>query len=351
MWRKHQEQRKVNSKIKLASITLGVLVLLLGLAKIFSLMDSFNHSLGLNFKSVYQSSWNGKTAINLVYTSVLDNKTEVALINYQPVSNKIAILHLSDQIYTELPKNYGSWKIGSIYQLGEEDKLYGGPYLLKLSIARLIGLPIDGIIVTNSPVKPEQIISRWHSNPLNILTNLYDMKTDLSLPDAFKIFWQASKVRPDKIKSLDLAQSSITESKLLPDSSRVLGLNAVKMDVFIRDNLEDNLLQTEAQTVAVFNATNHQGLGSEVARQVTLLGANVVIISNTDNLQDKSMVTTNFNIAPQTKNNETAKRLSQIFAPYCERKDCVSTDPKITASRAKINVVIGEDYYNLWYKR
>lgn len=351
MWRKHQEQRIVNSKTKLASLTLLSLVLLLALAKLFNLSGSFNGSLGSNFPLSNKSSWDGKTAINLVYASIPDGKTAVYFLNYQPGSKKITVLHLSDEIYTDLPKNYGSWKIGSIYQLGEEDRKSQGPLLLKLSVAKLIGLPIDGVIITTSDAKPEQLISQWHSNPLNILSFFGKMKTDLSFIDASKIFLEASNVRPDKITSLDLARSSITESYLLPDSSRVLGIDAVKMDVFIRNNLQDDLIQNAEATVAVFNATNHSGLGSEVARIITNLGANVVIISNTDQLQEISSVTSNSNTPQLNKENLTYKRLAQIFASACIKNPCYSYDPKITGSRAQVNVVIGEDYFNLWYKR
>lgn len=351
MWKKHQEQRKVNSKIKLALITLVLLIFLLAIAKAAGLLGSFNYSLGSNFSLNNNSSWDGKTAINLVYASIKDGKTALYFLNFIPATKKITVIHLSDEIYAELPKNYGSWKIGSIYQLAEEDKKTAAPFLIKLSVAKLIGLPVDGIIVTASNSTPEQIISSWHSNPLNIISFIGKMKTDLSLLDASGIFLEISKVRSDKVASLDLARSSITESKLLPDSSRVLGLDSVKMDVYIRSNLADDIIQNEGMTVAVFNATQHRGLGSEVAREIINLGVNVVIISDTGQLQEKSLVTSSLNNPQQDKNNQTFKRLAQIFATRCLKIRCESNDAKITGSRAQINVVIGEDYYNLWYKR
>ena len=196
----------------------------------------------------------------------------------------MTILHISDDVFMELPKGYGSWKVGSIYDLGQEEKPQIGSNLLKLSISKLVGLPIDGLIIQKDLSQPsvEDLVGGWRKNPFNRLTFLRSISTDLTPIELYKFIKSSSSVRPDQITSLNLAQSNITRSQLLPDSSRVLGVDTIKLDTFIRDNISDPTLSEEDLTLAIFNATPHPGLAQQAQRIMTNLGMNVIILANTE---------------------------------------------------------------------
>lgn len=351
MWKKHQSEIKSRRKIGSAVIALIILIIFLvfgrSLGFISSLLRPSDQTLSLNNKFV----WDKKTSINLVLTSLdLNSSTAFSVLNYNPKDQKITILHMSDDIYIDVPKDYGSWRLGSIYKLGQEEKPPIGAKLLQLSIAKMLGLQIDGmIIIKDKKNSAEELLSNWHKNPLSILTFAPQTQTNLTPLDLLNLLKSLSEVRPDKISSLDLVKSTITESKLLPDNSRVLGIDTVKLDYFIRENMADGNIVDEGVTVAIFNATTHQGLAQEAARIVTNMGGTVTSLSNLEPIEKSQLILKSED--SQVNQSLTANRLTQIFAPVCQTKKCLSKDDRVISSRAQINIVLGEDFYNFWHKR
>lgn len=356
LWKKYQKQNKQSKQLKLALLALGFLLLLLLLAKLFSMFSSLSQPFNSSLNSAKKYTWDGKSTVNiLVYSqnSASDktpNDSKVALVNLNPQNSSMTILHISDQIYLDLPKGYGSWKLGSIFDLGQEEKPQRGSQLLKLSVSKLVGLPIDGLIVLNNLNESgfEEVVNNWRKYPYSRLSFLRTISTDLTPIELYKFIQSSSTVRSDKITSLSFAQSNITRSQLLPDSSRVLGVDTIRLDSFIRDNISDPTISEEDITVSIFNATTHPGLAQEASRVLTNLGINVIILSNTEKILDKSIAVYK---EENLKNSVTFQKSAQFFAPDCLKEVCLSDDQKALSSRAQITILLGEDYYNLWYKK
>lgn len=351
MYKSGPIKTKQNSKIKLALLTIFIFSLLLIVAKIIGFISGSDIALNtLNIKT----DWDGKSALNLLYIGS-DHSKSISIINFQPKTNEMTILNLSDQIYFDLPKNFGNWRLGSIFDLGEEDKKIRGPYLLKLSVSKLVGLPIDGVVVSKSSNNAGKTVSDFRNNPLSITAFFANSKTDLTVFSYMKFLAAASNLRPDKLKVLDMANSNLTQSRLLPDSSRVLGIDAIKMDVFIRDKLADKTIFEEGATIGVFNATNHPGLAQEVSRIITNMGGNVVIVGNMETKKEQSFVIVGQNSPLLDPKNLTIKRLDKLFSQNCNEKckllQSEIKDPFLNSSRAQINVILGEDYFKLWYEK
>ena len=337
-----------SDRLKLLYILLGVLIGLLVLAKALSFYASLSSPLGLKSDSGQEFGYDGRSSVNLVFVSASDlSRTEQSVVNFSPKDEKIAILNIADLTYAELPKNLGSWKVGSIYKLGQESSPIGGAELLKLSISKLIGLPVDGVVVTKDKTPAEALIASWHQNRLSVLPFLQSARSDLTALQLGRVLWAMAGVRSDKTTVLDFLSSNVTESKLLPDSTRVLGVNAVKLDLFIRNNLADPNFVLEGKSVAVFNATSHPGLTALVSRTVTNLGASVILTANADTPLVKSQVIV---AKDEDFSSVTARRLIQLYAPDCLKR-CKSSDSRVNDSRARINIVLGEDYYQRWFKQ
>ncbi len=348
MWRKYQNKEKTKKSIKLAILALLLLVLLVSSSRIISFITTINQPFSQDLSGNKQYSLDGKIAANIVFY----RDSEISIVSLRPKDESVVVLHVSKDVYMDLPKSYGSWRVGSIYGLGQEENPPKGGQLLKLSLGNLLGLPIDGLVLEKDGTKPEDQIAEWRKNKLSILKFIPTIKTDLSFLETIKFLYALSNIRSDKVISLDLAQSSITESKLLADSSRVLGINSVKLDLFVRENMSDAEVIDENTSIAIFNATKHPGLAQEAARTITNLGANVVILTSLDSTQEKSAVILKNDVeGGNVEKALTAKRLTQLFAPWCLNQKCVSLDPKLTSSRAQINIILGEDYFNLWHKR
>jgi len=333
--------RKSKSSSRLALIAIGVLILTISLGKFVSFLNVLRTPFSEDLLVKKQYTWDDKTSINIAF-----KYKGISVLHYDPSDKKIVVLKIPDDAYLELPKGFGYWKVGSIYTLGQEESRPVGSELVKQSMAKLLGIPIDGFISINrdSDQSLDSLILSLHNHPLKTLSFVKDIETDFTPLETFSLIGAISGARADNVALLDLAQSNITSSELLPDSSRVLGIDSVRMDLFIRDKMADSQISNEQVPIAIFNATAHPGLAADAAREVTNLGGNVIFVSNTEKTIQKSIVTS-------TTPGLTTNRLTELFAPSCAKSACKSDDYHVNSSRAEINIVIGEDFYNDHYLR
>lgn len=337
--------------IKPALLALSALVLLIILGKVVSFILSLGSPYTPRLADFKTYPWDAASSYNLLYAVQTDQKklSSISFINLQPRQKAITVLHISDSVYVDVPKGYGEWTIGSVFPLGQEDG-NRGTSLLRLSLSRLVGLPLDGIIIKEgSPETAEGIISSLRKNQLAFLGLSSSLKSNVSTWELLTLGKFISSVRSDKVISLDLAKSTITESKLLPDSSRVLGIDTIQLDSFIRSNLADTAFTDENATIAILNATDHPGLAQYASRMVTNMGGTVIFMGNTESLQAKSLVISTGQDPASYQ--ITQKRLEEVFAPWCQKDLCSSNDPKVVNSRSQIAIILGEDFYSYWNKR
>lgn len=352
------KDKRARQNLKMALAALLLLGLLLLAGKTFQFFSEFQKPFySLNTKP-REFSWDGRNVLNLIIAKSQKNAEgqgleDINLVSLNSQDEKITIIKLSDEILLDVPKNFGSWKLGSIYKLGQENKPQMGEDLLKMSVSRMLALPIDGImeISGEGPLNLESQIAGWKGNLLTGFNFLTRVRTDLSLKESMEFITKASKIRSDNIESLDLFRSTITQSKLLPDSSRVLGVDGVKLDTFTKQNLMDPIISSEDLTVSVYNGTDHPGLTLEAVRLINNLGARVTIITNTSEKFVKNGVYLNPEEGSSAVNSQTYKRLAEIFAVNCLKKECKTLDREVVNSRAAISVVLGEEYFNYWSSR
>lgn len=342
MQKRFQSNQRSSNSIKLALSTLALLLVIIILSKTFGFIIFLGHP--LNFDTNRQYSWDGRSSLNLAVLTQNPQKSDLAILSLNPKTQRAVVFNIPEQTYLEVPKSFGWWQMGSVYKLGQENSTNGG-FLIKLAASKLLGLPIDGVIIIKNTQASGQFLQTLHKNPLSVLALFQDIQSDLTLPELIKVVTKFSSVRNDKFSSIDLYSSDITQSKLLPDSSRVLGVDEVKLDLYIRDKMADSHFLDEGKTVAIYNSTKHSGLAQEAARMVTNMGGNVIVVTNSDNQVEDSVVIL------QQKMGETPARLTQIFAPQCLHQKCETQDQKVLNSRAQISIVLGEDYYKLWHER
>lgn len=353
--RQKASSRGSQKRYKLAILALGILFSILLFGRIIQLVSSFNKPLDPQMEMSKGYVWDGASSINVVFAPVAPvapvapAQSEIAVVGFNPIEKKITILHISGKTYIDLPKGYGTWKVESIYKLGQEEKNPIGAQLLELSISKLLGLPIDGVVFFSDKdyETAERVIKEWRGNPFAKIAAFNKIRTNLTAVETIRLFTALAQVRSDKIESLNLEHSNITESKLLPDSTRVLGVNKIQLDLFVRSKMFDTSIRDEGSSIAVFNATTRSGIAQDAARVLTNLGGNVVLVANSDKKQDKSLVF--FGNARVSTSSE--RRLVSIFSPSCLKEKCDGVDQKVSSSRAQINIVLGEDYFKKWYQR
>lgn len=325
---------------KLALLALGFLIAVLVLGKTISLISNLTKPFSGDFLTKKSQNIDFHSSINIAFKT-----NSIWLLNYDPAEKKAVVLKIPDDTYMDLPRGFGSWRVGSIFGLGQEEKPQIGSELLKESLAKLLGLPVDGFITSQNPSSEDldKIILSWHNNPFKYITFFSQVKTDLTPLETINLFKLLSSIRSDKLIFLDLEKTDLTKSKLLADSSRVLGINSVNLDLFIREKMADEKISQESISIAIFNATSHPGLALDASRIITNIGGNPIIVTNSETLIEKSAVI-------GKKGSNTFKHLSQIFAPWCLDTKCQVNDPKLESSRAQINVVLGEDFFKSHYQ-
>lgn len=333
---------RTSSNIRLALIVIFFIFFLLLVGQLFSFLSSLSRPITPNLLSQRFPPLNNKYSYNIAIKA-----KDVGVVNVDPVNHQLTLLSLPDNTYVEVPKGYGWWELNKVYQLGQEQHPPIGADLLHLSLQNLMALPLDRLIIVSTKNQDKtvaELLEKWRSNPLFAWFGLHSVTTNLTPAEKWQFLFSLNSTRQDKFRILDLYQTNITDSRLLPDSSRVLGVNEINLDLFIRDQLIDQSIYHEGYSIAIYNATAHPGLAGDLARIVTNLGGNVIITSNTEKLTPTSAVIV---VDPDKSiiKSTTFERLSYLVAPNCTRFKCTFDDPQVDRSRAQVAIVLGEDYY------
>ncbi|KKS69011.1 hypothetical protein A3A14_00675 [Candidatus Daviesbacteria bacterium RIFCSPLOWO2_01_FULL_43_38] len=332
-------KRKLSRPRRPSRTKLGVAVLafLLGLILFSKIGGLFGSGEDISFKNYI---WNGNSTLNLVVKS--DN---IYVASYNPQDSSFTILKVPDETYASVPLGFGRWPMRSVYDLGQAEKPLIGARLLKDTTGMLFGVPVDGYILTSGNFGT--MAENARKNPFSIIGAIRESKTDLNIVESIRFWWGVKGVRFDRFKSADLENSDLTSWALLPDGSRGLELDGLRLDQFIQSRFEDSKLKDEGLGIGILNATDHPGLAEKAARVVTNIGGRVILTGNLEERQHNSFVL--------GKDGYTQTRLSQVFAPACIQTSwplglfrsggCFLQSDSFNFSRAEVTIVLGEDYF------
>lgn len=328
-WKTVQSKRKYNQKTKLAFLILAILVFILILSQVVNFSKTlFSPWKITNTQKNY--TWDGQFNINLLFRS-----KGIALVSYNPTDQKIVIVDIPDQTYLEASEGFGSWQLGSLFDLG-------GDKLLKKTLTDFLGQPIDGFLDFSGPYSSKStkeivdIIRSSSIGSVNILTNL---KTDLNLLELIRLKFALDAVRFDKLTEIDLLDLGVLEKKQLLDGTEILVADPNILDHALT-TLSDPKIKNEHKTITMFNSTDKALLAQKWARLVSNMGGEVIITANAQTKLDKTIVI--------GENSVTLKRLQQIFNFHCKKEDCdkiQKTDLDIAESRGQINIKLASDLY------
>lgn len=176
---------------------------------------------------------------------------------------------------------------------------------------RFLEIPIDGFISQNSLDLNQKV------NPLfmNTIFNYSRLKTNLTIIDLFKLA-MFMKIIPE---------SSI-ETKVIGDTT------GVELDKIVNHLVSDPLIEMDNQTIQIVNGTGISGLGNRLAKLVTNMGGNVIMVATEDSLIKKSVISY---IGQKTY---TIERLQKVLG-YEAVKDSNNAISDMT-------IIIGEDKVN-----
>lgn len=359
--RSHPNTKKTKSSARRprSQITLGVaalffLIALILVGKLFGFLGSINQPYSKDSQKI--STWDGNSPLNLVV-----KMDEIYLLSYQPNNKSLTIIKFPGEIYIDIPYNFGKWPIRSIYDLGQAEKPPMGSRLIKDSTGSLFNLAVDGyIIINDSSTNFPNLIDSERKNLLPGVGLLSKSQTDLNLLEFLKIWWAIKGVRADKLKIIDLEKSDLTKWLLLPDGSRVITLDQVKLDQFEEGRFEDANIKDEGLSIGILNATDDPGLAEKAAKLITNLGGRVIFTSNAPLRVESSTIV--------AKKSYTTKYISKIMRLSCalpknasfwqkisifgwnEQKLCSTDNNSLDLYKSDITIILGEDSF-LRYKK
>jgi len=262
-----------------------------------------------------------KGRVSLVFIS-----QPIVVASLEPGKN-LTLLALPDNLYLEVPGGLGNYRLGSVYQLGELEEKGGGGELLVKTISNYLALFIDGYVEISTADK-DHLLGQL---PLLLFKK---GKTNLERWRLFKFWWQAERLRQDKIKYISLKETKILKKEKLPDDTEILTTENFRLDELMGKYFVDSQVKKEALKIEILNAAGRPGLAKKMARLVTNLGAEVINVGNYSVQYQTS------SIKYQEKTIEkkyTLQKLEKILQVKAKREE-------LGESRADILILVGKDY-------
>lgn len=177
------------------------------------------------------------------------------------------------------------------------------------ALNRFLEVPIDARV-------EESVLNLDNEIPVlmsGVLTGFGNLKTDLTIIDAFRLFLFSRTVPKDFIGTKDISTS----------------LQSLEVDKAISSLFADAELARDGKTIEIVNAADVPNLGGRLARLITNIGGNVVLITTDSAIGKESL------IFYTGKKSYTVDRLSKILG----FKSVESQNLGI----ADIKIVIGTD--------
>jgi hypothetical protein len=341
-WKQSQTSPKTRQQLKLSLICFFILLLLVIGGLLTRWWSSFSKPSIKTPTPIQAPAWDGKTTFNVLF-----QMDDVYLMSYHPMTQDVTILKLPADMNLSVVEGYDTWPVRSIYKLGESEQKGKGAQLLQLTVQNNFGVPVDGVVIVTGAQKSEgldELLRELKYNPFTSWSFLHNQIATISDYQLSQLIWGMWDVRADKIELTDLGPSNITQSILLGDGSRALGLDRVRLDALLQKEFEDKKLSFEGLTVAVFNATDHPGLAEKGSRIVANMGGRVTITSTFKSHAQKSVVL--------GQDSYTKSRLSEIFSPQffgLPNDKMVIEQSRITDvdqyNRADVILILGEDAF------
>lgn len=174
---------------------------------------------------------------------------------------------------------------------------------------KFLEVPIDGFILEDSLDLNQKINSLFFTAVLNYNS----LQTNMTIIDLLKLLFFTKDIGETKTITKNIA----------------IDLNPADMDKIVGQLVSDELIEKDNQTIQIINGTSIGGLGNRLARLVTNMGGDVIIVATSDSPKKKSV------ISYIDKKTYTVERLSKVLKyEVAKSAEFVISD---------ITIIIGED--------
>lgn len=280
------------------------------------------------FILIRSSNWGGTHALSFLVVFRGENKEHIqrplTIVTLKPSEETITTLEIPDTLRIEALHGYGQYPASALYGLMQLEKLPAS--FLTQAISFQFGIPVSHILVVDEERQQLGVDTLSRLSFENVT-----MKQSSTLPylDRLKVWWFISHVRKNKVNQVDLQSSGAIQGDVL---------DIVKNDSIISSIFPDQQLRQEQLSVAVVNTTSEAKLASRVGRALFNMGINVVRVTDTKLLSEKTYMAYSYDTQKQS---ETIRVISRMFDVA---KNGVVQDVAATNEyRADIVLFIGDD--------
>ncbi|TSC89415.1 MAG: Uncharacterized protein G01um10145_572 [Microgenomates group bacterium Gr01-1014_5] len=219
------------------------------------------------FNSWQNSQWITGTRLTIVVAS--DNPK---VYSYNPQAEKLVVFEIPDNTQIETSRGYGQWFAGSLWKLGEQEKLRGE--LLRESVQKSLGLPIDGWI-------EERGEALFAPRKLGVMSALFEaltttrIKSNLTFFDRLHLLMKVGIVGISARREMDLTATGVLKKEKLGDGAAGFSVIPDKAKLAF-EGLRDDLVFAEEKKVVIVNASKKSGLANDVGQIATVLGIRII---------------------------------------------------------------------------
>ncbi len=300
-----------------------------------------------------KSIWNGTNRVSFVLESWSGkdpSDVRLAVFSYDPKLTRALFLIIPENTMLDVPFGYETYQASSVYKLGELDKKRGGGRLLDKSIENTFGIVLDGFYVFNDntfsklPQSNTEVIElkkkyfSW-GGLFSGLINLFNHQstdTNFSFLDKLHLWNTIRQLRLDQIAVYDLDDMHLLTDTPLPDKSIVKIADKDLYDAFFDGYFYDSSVRSEKITLEVVNATDQERVASQFARLMEGIGANVIIKSTSDKVEDYNCRL--YLNAEKLKHSPIVAKLMTVYK--CQ----IASENDNSSLHADIKVILGKGY-------
>lgn len=234
-----------------------------GWPKIVYLVFAFAVLLVLFFSK--SSFWDVSSKLAVAVNS--ENGPELLIFDKE--LEEITKIHIPKDTETQVARQLGTWKIGSVWQLGENEKL-GGKLLVE-SITFHLKFPVYVWADTTA-------LGFVEGGPFSFLkAAIFPYKTNLSFADKLKIAQFVLRIREFKKSDVELSETSAVRRTKLVDGSEGYRTTG-QVPASILALFSDTDIAQKQTKVVIYDATEKYRLAQEVGEIVEVVGAKVTAI-------------------------------------------------------------------------
>lgn len=219
------------------------------------LLTIFLVLVGLLFAFFFKTSfWGRGERLGLAYTTTTG---DIAVSNFDPKLMVISTIIIPKDTEVEVSRSLGKWRIGALYQLGENEKL--GGVLLSETITRYLKMPAEA----------------WTSGDAPLTSWLEPIRTNLSLSDRISISIFSLVARPGSQTTIEAVSAGYLKKSRLSDGKLgyVRALETLPFE--ISTVFADPDISREGLRIEIENRTGSKGIASKLGEIVEVMGAKI----------------------------------------------------------------------------